>query len=512
MRRQPPSPGRTLSILSHTTRELHSQPASRQDAQVHVIVREGSRLIVGEANPALTLTYAGKAGGKAYLSLDEGATVWIEHWHNPESSATLCIEIGPHAHVGLSEEATTAAPSHGFEIVLKSGGTSSLAAIWRIDQSPLRIIGTSARCLLNLALRSPAGQLIEVALHENATDALMENFSKLALSRLLPEVESTHIKWINVDAPSEPLPVGVDSKYQETLQELLSDSKVPASGSKIKRQGNIAGTVREYVRARTPPLHWERFAPVVFAPDALGPGVPRRRIALGPGQQLLVNGKVVAAHELINGLSIRQHTDDHYICYITPSALTEEETVLAGLSLLANTDRLSPSHNAEQCRQQMLAHTAARNEMRLSSNPALRLELGGHSIDKHPSSSEPGIWRFVVPETMPPDALHIVCRSAVARDTATIALTDDRILGVAISDLVVHGPAGSRHVDLSHPSWSGLHPWEYRRGRAMRWTNGLATLPYAAHGLQGGETIELHVASVGRYWVDASIDEQEQAA
>lgn len=510
----------TINVLRDKTRVVKAPPPSRRGFHLNVILHENSRLLIEGPCPALRLTYAGKKGGKAYVSLAKNATVWIESWHPPRHPATLHIEIGPGACAGINEHALALNPYSVFSVKYRSEGTGCLTAIWHAVRAgaPLQIAGMVAGDRLNLP-RSGSEALCQgltvpgLAFGPTAkrNSTAIEGTTNM-MARENPCLE--HIVGTDAVLP-DLLPIGLayDSWSHLEPDGALVQRMLALGQSTSPGKDPEQAMLKELFRARTAIAQWSGLAPVTFEANALGPGLPERRIELAPGQRLLYQGMAVSAHELTNGRLITQTETAHYACYVVPQALVERECNLAGLTLLpANSTRpMPPYFEMEQFRRQLLDYAASVSGMLLDNDPALRLEFNGVVIDAEPSAEATGIWRFVLPCALPHAALCIVSRSAIARDTSTLPLTDQRTLGIALHDLVVNDSVGRRHLDLFHPAWKGLHAGESRRGRELRWTNGLATLPAEAHGLHGGETIELHVAAVGRYWIDGALDDQEGA-
>jgi len=56
-----------------------------------------------------------------------------------------------------------------------------------------------------------------------------------------------------------------------------------------------------------------------------------------------------------------------------------------------------------------------------------------------------------------------------------------------------------------------MHAPTIRHGQTLRWTNGMASLPYKVHGLRGGEVLELHIAETGRYWLEQFSQPEDEA-
>lgn len=520
MTRQQSRYDRTLNVLRDKTRIVKAPPPSGRGSHLDVTLHENSRLLVEGSCPALRLTYAGKKGGTVSVSLAENATVWIESWHPPRQATTLHIEIGPGACVGIGEQALASNPHSTLSVKYESEGTGCLTAIRRTvtDGSLLRIAGMVPGDRLNLPGDGGEALLQRLAAHGLASGPTAERSTTAVESAIdMTALENPRFEYlIGADAFSlDSLPMGLAYESWNHLE----PASPPAEHGQILGQPSPTGAAsepavqQEIFRARTPIAQWPRLAPVTFEANALGPGLPERRIELAPGQRLLYQGMAVSAHELVNGRLITQTAAAHYACYVVPQALTGKECSLAGLTLLpADSARPTPScFDIERFRRQLLDYAAFESGMLLDNNPALRLEFNGMVIDAERSAEGTGIWRFALPDELPHAALRVVTRSAIARDTSPLPLADQRTLGIALHDLIVEDSIGRRRLDLFHPAWNGLHPRESRRGRELRWTNGLATLPREAHGLRGGETIELHVAAVGCYWTDGPFGDQEQA-
>jgi len=505
------SVARRFNVLAARTRILKAPSHSKDDAPVEVTLHENSRLLIKHPAANVRLRYAGKPNGQAHIHLDEGATGWIASWHSRVSGTRVHIEVASHACVGISEEAlaSASAPHSEFSITFNANGTGCLTAAWAATQSPppLQIAGMSPGDRLGLAIRDLGGALRSF---NGTCTSSMAGAQGAVIALSVKGLETAHLDWnMPTHGEIESLPSGLCAAMDDTRVDSAAPLFPVDHAPFAHAPASTSSTVK--LRACIEPVTWARLAPVVFEADALAPGIPLRRVALAPGQPVRHGDQILLANQLVNGQSIRQGTDSHQICYFRPPEMELSDIPWAGLDLIADpATPCAPHYAVEQCRQRLLQYTASRFRIGLSPDPALRLELGRQSVGL--AAYEPGIWRATVPASISTSPLCIVSRSACARDTTLFPLEDSRILGVALADIVIHSAAGSRHLDLSHPAWTGLHEPEFRRGRARRWTNGLASLPGEVHQLHGGETIELHIAAVGRYWVDAALDELGQAA
>lgn len=238
-----------------------------------------------------------------------------------------------------------------------------------------------------------------------------------------------------------------------------------------------------------------------FAANALAPGVPSAPIALAPWQLLDYRGTTVYAHQLLNGITITQNPYWHWLRYDVPTTLAKNSHQIKGLLLRPGRGHWihTGRRETEICRQHMLNYTAEASAWDLAPEPALRLDFNGQVV---PGSSSPDgrRWRFQLPPTLEPCPCRILSRSAVPKETSTLDQEDRRTLGVALQSVDVLANGERRKVDLNHPEWSGLHAPSVVRGNALRWTNGMAALPYTAHGLRGSEILEIQVGATISYW------------
>lgn len=517
MTRPPLKTNQTIRIPPDKSRKLACGPKTHRDTNVTATLRKNSKLEITDHAPALHLIYADANAGGAYIAVAANATVWIESWHAKSATGTLTIELAPGASVGLSERAMAAAQPDGFHVVFNSDGTGYLTATWDAsrDTPALQVSGAQPGDRMDISVIDSAGTLcsLDRALDRAPRAAkLGASVPHETLSRWLPGLDTATLAFTDEACAYLPMPIGVDQENWQALHPLCG-AGTQENGDGPALHGDTAQAdlrVTTHTRASMTAEQWKRYAPVVFEPDALAPGVPEKRVVLAPGQGIRYGGTIVAAHALVNGRRITRDETGHCLVYISPFSLLAGDFSLAGIDLV--TDRESEgtsSSSVEQCRQRALAHAAAQDDITLVDQPALRLEFDGLVIDGVAPRTPVGVWRFTLPTTLPASELRIVSRSAVARETSPVPLADDRVLGVALAALVVLGPQGPVTVDLSHPDWMGLHNREYRRGTAIRWTNGLASIGQHVHLLRGGETIELHVAAVSRYWVtnDLLIDD-----
>lgn len=499
-REQPISP-QTLSVPARQSRSVRGLSPCNGSDVLDVTVRASSRLHVEESTLTLRLRYAGTAGETAYLLIGSNTGVWIDDWHGDTAPSAIHIEIGPGACVGIGGNALAGKGKTQFRIVFASGGQGTLTVEQPMqDMTALELSGISVGDRINLLTCNATGIQREFFAECVGNDAdLLPSVTPHCFTAPVQGLQASTLVWSENPWQTSPLPYGylcclpdAASHNSQDNTRVLGEPRRPAPLSHH--------IVLCHANAATA---WPRLAPVIFEADALGAGAPTRRVALAPGQAIQYEGSTVLAHQLVNGRSVVQRCIGHQLCYIQPTALANADVEHAGLTLAPPTRPLAPYFEIERCRERLLAYTSARGHALLSSDPALRLELDGLSIPARAPTNGENVWRVSVPESIPADSdLRIVSRSVAARDTSGLALEDTRVLGVGLGRIVVHGTSGSRAIDLFHPLWTGLYECEYRRGRAHRWTNGLAAIPSAIHKLHGGETVELHITSLCRYWID----------
>jgi hypothetical protein len=490
-----------LKLDANEAKVITAESQWGDDPVLTIQVKENSHLTVDGCRHTMDVTYTGAAGGRVTITATNGADLSLKNWHTGLPAAcAVRIELNAGACVNVDQRVLHVLTPSNIAVVFQGGDANCLSATWGAmasNSAPLRIENIATGDVLALAWTTCSGVVVEAdEIRPTAIAGTFRLISGQACGASGPTIElpnagSASYEWIQ-QVDCTPLPVGV---------------LVAASGNETTEVGEQC-TRTLFVRGRISHRMRARLSPVIVQPDALGPGVPHRRVALAPGQAVDWMGTPMFAHQLVNGRLITQDDDWLHLCYTVPSPRHNEHILdIAGMLLLPTRHppfSVATGSEIETCRQRLLTYTAHASGAFISTDPSLRLELGGQSISGSEDSVRSGYWNFTLPETLQTGSLRIMSRSGIARETSTLALDDCRMLGIAIASITVRMPDGRIRgtISLDDPAWSGLHEPTVRRGQHMYWTNGMAELPASSHGLCGGEILEVHVAATGRYWVE----------
>jgi hypothetical protein len=276
-------------------------------------------------------------------------------------------------------------------------------------------------------------------------------------------------------------------------------------------------------------------APVRIRHGAFAENLPQRDLIVSPDHCLFVDGKLIPAKLLINGMTIVQETAAKSVTYyhveldrhavLLAEGLPAESYLdtgnraffsNAGLALILHpefhvnaglqcwdTDACAPLAVSEAAVMPVWNTLAARAEtlgfelpeILTTDDADLRIVAAGRTF--RPVSSNANRFVFVLPAGV--TQAELLSRAGSPADVKPW-LEDHRQLGVAVSRIVVRGGADYAEVPVDHPALrQGWHTVE-AEGRAMwRWTNGRAALPIEAS--SGPVTIEVHLRSTGTYVV-----------
>jgi hypothetical protein len=256
----------------------------------------------------------------------------------------------------------------------------------------------------------------------------------------------------------------------------------------------------------------EQVAPIRIRRDALGPGCPRRDVLVSPPHALLIDGVLIPAKLLLNGMTVvaerslpavtYYHVElDHHAVLLAEGMAaesyldtgnrrffangdgpldlrvrqTDEPGPAAGphawcAPLLTDRDRVLPHWQRLAARAEGLGYR--RENLAVTADPDLHLIIEGRPL--RPVSVSRGRATFLLRSA--PATLRLASRSVIPADT--IDCCDDlRRLGVAVTRVVLR--AGADRIDLppDHPALTqGWHDVERGDGRLWRWTNGGASV------------------------------------
>jgi len=275
--------------------------------------------------------------------------------------------------------------------------------------------------------------------------------------------------------------------------------------------------IREIDLARHPnPV---RAAPIRFRRGALAHGVPRRDLLLSPDHCLFLDGGLIPAKLLINGMTIARDRDRRSIAYhhieLERHALllaegVEAESYLdtgnrayfsnAGLAAILypefalnarlrcwDTGACAPLLTRPEAVKPVWDRLAARAEalgfvppaIAATADPGIHLLVDGRVVP--PLSGSGRAVTFLMREGA--RSIRLRSRAAVPEETRPW-IDDPRRLGIAVRRFVLRDRSGDTVLDADHPAlMQGWHAAEHTPDAApWRWTDGDADLPIEAVG------------------------------
>ena len=296
-------------------------------------------------------------------------------------------------------------------------------------------------------------------------------------------------------------------------------------------------------------LHPETVAPIRIERDAIADGLPHHDLLVSPDHGIFVDGKLICARQLVNGVTIRQELDwtavDYYHVELDQHAILLAEGLPAESYLdtgnrgfFSNsdeplvlhpdlTDKTNyPTREAGSCAPfvwdeanvrpiwQCLADRAAAISQSVSqqvttTDADLRLLADRRTVKPVVSDSDRVI--FVLPH----GAREVRLVSHAQSPTeARPWLEDRRRLGVRVKRIMLRGADELREVPVDHPDLTRGWWAVERDGRMIsRWTDGEAVLPLPE--MSGHVMLEIHLAGSMIYAVGTAPEggmEQRAAA
>ena len=283
----------------------------------------------------------------------------------------------------------------------------------------------------------------------------------------------------------------------------------------------------------------ELVAPVCIRRDAFGEDLPHRDLLISPDHAVLVDGKLICARLLVNGMTITQEMGTRSVAYfhvelarhaiLLAEGLPAESYLdtgnramfaNAGLALMLHPDfsltrRLAGMRESESCaplatavedvrpvwqrladRAEMLGYVAP--SIATTEDPDLHVIAAGREL--RPVAREGGRYVFVLPPGT--EAIRLESRAGVPADLKPY-LEDRRRLGVYVGRLVFRSGCDLTEVPVDHPGlvrgWHGVE----RAGQLLRrWTDGSADLKVPLAEDNGPVTLEVHAAGGMVYRLD----------
>lgn len=287
-------------------------------------------------------------------------------------------------------------------------------------------------------------------------------------------------------------------------------------------------------------------APIRFRRGALGENLPHRDLVVSPDHGMLVDGKLIPAKLLINGMTITQERQARSVTYyhveLEQHAMLLAEGVAAesyldtgnraffsnaGLALVLHPEFTINENlkcwQEDACMPLTVAATAVEPVWRAL---AERAESLGYAAPERATTSDADLHLVVDGKRLRPvasdDTRHVFMVPAGASDIRlasrasspwekTPYLDDPRRLGVAVSRIIVRSDDDYIDVPADHPALSqGWHKPEQAGQSIWRWTDGNAALPIT--GESRALMVEVHVSGSNVYLLPQAETEQRLVA
>jgi hypothetical protein len=281
---------------------------------------------------------------------------------------------------------------------------------------------------------------------------------------------------------------------------------------------------------RTPEL-----APIRIRRGTVADGVPHRDLLVSPDHGICVDGLLVPARLLVNGMTILPHRSGEPVTYWHVEVEDHAILLAEGLAAESYLDtgnrsafenggssvRLHPDFAGDEARRRagscvLLCVEPARTEP-LWRRLAARAQALGHAPPTVRFTDDPAVQLLVDGRALAATSVLNRCRVyilprvggeafLVSRASAPCEakpwLDDRRRLGVSVSRIILHGGNGPTDVAMDDPRIvEGWHGAERDGNRLWRWTGGRARLPV----LNDTLGIELHLAGSASYPADVRV-------
>lgn len=477
---------RDVTLAPDETRILIIENTSGFPDYIRLALAANSHLVLERANCVLEVETRGPHDAVCTIRVNDNSNVVLVK--GVQGEMPLQLEIGTGSCVELDGPMFLASSSAPVRVAFRSNGSGCLSAVWSNSAfavPEVEVSGMAAGDQLNLSCMDDVGILHMITSLDEVAAVPLAPYQSLPQTTAVPPIPvrvaaSGHLAGMSWCADSPPPP---------RFEGVWSDTPLAESHQQVV----FCGRIPHHLRAE--------LGPVQLAANALASGVPSAPLALAPWQLLDYHGIAVYAHQMLNGKTVTQNPHWHWLRYDVPPGLVKNSHQTKGLLLRPGRGHWirTGRRETEICRQRMLNYTAEALALELVSQPALRLDFNGQVIPGT-SSLDGRRWRFQLPPTLEPCPCRILSRSAVPKETSILDQEDQRTLGVALQSVDVLANGERRRLDINHPDWRGLHALSTLRGSTLRWTNGMAALPHSAHGLRGGEILEIDVGATVHYW------------
>ena len=507
-----------------------SNPASMAIANGDTLNASGSGSLYGTltVGTGAELINGGNFINDGSIVLDSGATDYTTRLQAPQTTSAATYDFaGPGATLWQNGQGVGTSISANF--VFGNGGTIFL--------SPSNVTGATFS-------DSYSGNALTIYYTKFGVQHTLFTFNNFTASAAptITEVTATDPtgtsqSWIELTATCfTPGTLIETDAGPRPVEELRTGDKVLAVAGASPRRTEIRWIGERRIDLRRHPKP-EGLYPVRIRKNAMGDGLPARDLLVSPDHCLLIEGKLIPAKLLINGMSItpeRSVTAVHYFHI----ELENHDAVLAegvpaetyldtgnrGFFGNATTPDLIPelpdpeamtSWQDRLCapiclrteevddiwqryRERAWALGCCEPAREITDDANVRLVAGGREFrrvcrrDTH--------CTFVLPAAS--GEIRIVSRSAVPTDVDR-SINDWRRLGVAISKIVVR--AGAKVLELAadhHSLQDGWHPVEQGEGGMWRWTTGNAGIAIPAELRAGSITVDLYLTGRASYFIE----------
>jgi len=476
------------------------------------------------ANPGSTLSntfdFSGAAGGAFALS---------------EMSASSLNYTGTIDGMNVGSSATDVAGVNYLNI--QDGDAPITNVTWTTGGDTITLMdGASTISTLTLGSDILAGQFVDWVADGSASGQTGGQVGlggeDIFLSSVVCFAAGTRITTTDGEMPIEDLAEG------DLVVTLSGAERVPAPVTWVgyRRVDLVAHPRRELV------------APVRIQRGAFGENMPHTELAVSPDHALFVDGKLVVARLLLNGMTITQDLDtravEYYHIELPQHAILLAEGLPAesyldtgnramfsnaGLALVLHPDfaasqglstwaddscaplvttaaEVEPIWRQLAQRAESLGYTPP--SYATTTDPDLHVMVDGRRL--RPLTAKDGRYVFVLPAGA--ESIRLTSRAGAPAEVAAY-LEDRRRLGVSVGRMAFHVGAEVREVPVDHPMLSrGWHAAERAGTELSRWTDGDAhvRVPFALDAEL--VTLEVQTTCKATYRADQAVTDQRLAA
>ncbi len=263
----------------------------------------------------------------------------------------------------------------------------------------------------------------------------------------------------------------------------------------------------------------EKVRPVRILAGAFGSGLPQRDLRVSPDHALYIDGHLIEAKTLVNGVTVIVETATRFVTYhhielashdvVLAEGLAAESYLESGNRAMFENDAqpmvLHPDFAAE-CRTKACAPlltdgsivTAARQRLleraielgfEITGDLDLTVNAGGKRLA--PAAIDGNTLRFNLPAGC--TAAMLLSSAGVPAETSADP-GDRRVLGIAVTGIAIIDQDGKHDIALDDASHEGFHDAE----ATHRWTNGQAKVTLPAY--TGTATLEITTNGQAARW------------